>query len=69
MWEATRLSYLVTPGATAPHFLDQFLFTGPAGVGGGTTPGFSQILLLGLLSSTGVALNPDARPLQKQDNI
>ena len=33
-----------------------------AGVGGGTTPGFSQIAIPGLLCSTGVALASDLLP-------
>ena len=38
-----------------------------AGVGGGKTPGFSQIAIPGLLSSTGVALASDLRPVPQQD--
>ena len=38
-----------------------------AGVRGGTTPGFSQIAIPGLLSSTGVALASDWYPYPQQD--
>ena len=38
-----------------------------AGVRGGTTPGFSQIAIPGLLCSTGVALASDSYPYPQQD--
>ena len=38
-----------------------------AGVRGGTAPGFSQIAILGLLSSTGVALASNRYPYLQQD--
>ena len=39
----------------------------PTGVRGGTTPGFSQIAIRGLLSSTGVALASNRYPYPQQD--
>ena len=48
--------------ANAPGNANKSRCTGPAGVGGGTTPGFSQIIIPRLLLSTGVALASDSRP-------
>ena len=46
---------------TSP-LLIQFQFTGRAGVGGGTTPGFSKMTTPGLMSSTRLTLISESCP-------
>ena len=56
-----------TAEADAPINVYKVPSRATAGVGGGTTPEYSQIAVPGLLSSTGVALASGLYPFQQQD--